>query len=246
MTFIRKAAEELSELVNDLLDLAKVEAGKVVIRPQEFDAGGAASAPARHAAPAAGPQHRRVAGVRRAGRPAAAAHRREQGLADPAQLHLQRPEVHRAGRGARLGGGRARTTRRLLRGRHGHRHRAGGPGAHLPGVHPGRQSPAEAGQGDGPGPAAVAQAGRAARRRRHAEERAGRRLDLLPDHPLRLPGAGRGVVRAGGQPQVDPTRLPVLVVEDNRETLFIYEKYLKGTGFQVDPGAHASGRRGGC
>jgi signal transduction histidine kinase/CheY-like chemotaxis protein len=36
-------------------------------------------------------------------------------------------------------------------------------------------------------------------------------------------------------PRVDPTRLPVLVVEDNRETLFIYEKYLKGTGFQVIP-----------
>jgi signal transduction histidine kinase/ActR/RegA family two-component response regulator len=35
--YIRKAAEQLSELVNDLLDLAKVEAGKTVIRPAEFD-----------------------------------------------------------------------------------------------------------------------------------------------------------------------------------------------------------------
>ncbi len=35
--------------------------------------------------------------------------------------------------------------------------------------------------------------------------------------------------------QRDPSRLPVLVVEDNRETLFIYEKYLKGTGFQIIP-----------
>jgi CheY-like chemotaxis protein len=35
--------------------------------------------------------------------------------------------------------------------------------------------------------------------------------------------------------RVDPARRPVLVVEDNRETLFIYEKYLKSSGFQVIP-----------
>lgn len=37
--FIRGSARELSGMVNDVLDLAKVEAGKVVIRPRRFEVG---------------------------------------------------------------------------------------------------------------------------------------------------------------------------------------------------------------
>lgn len=37
VSFIRKAAEGLSELVNDLLDLAKVEAGKTAVHPTQFN-----------------------------------------------------------------------------------------------------------------------------------------------------------------------------------------------------------------
>jgi len=37
VSYIRQAAEQLSELVNDLLDLAKVEAGKTVVRSSRFE-----------------------------------------------------------------------------------------------------------------------------------------------------------------------------------------------------------------
>jgi len=35
--------------------------------------------------------------------------------------------------------------------------------------------------------------------------------------------------------EIDPSKLPVLIVEDNREALFVYEKFLKGSVFQVIP-----------
>jgi signal transduction histidine kinase/CheY-like chemotaxis protein len=36
--YIRRSAEQLIDMVNDLLDIAKVEAGKITVRPVEFDA----------------------------------------------------------------------------------------------------------------------------------------------------------------------------------------------------------------
>jgi CheY-like chemotaxis protein/anti-sigma regulatory factor (Ser/Thr protein kinase) len=43
--------------------------------------------------------------------------------------------------------------------------------------------------------------------------------------------------------ELDASKLPVLVVEDNREALFIYEKYLKGSKFQVVPASNISEAR---
>ncbi|MFZ5788625.1 MAG: response regulator [Acidobacteriota bacterium] len=55
---------------------------------------------------------------------------------------------------------------------------------------------------------------------------------------LMIPREWRPAVEGESAEQIvaskpDDTRYPVLVVEDNRETLFLYEKYLRGTGFEV-------------
>lgn len=56
---------------------------------------------------------------------------------------------------------------------------------------------------------------------------------------LDIPAVYQGPGEAVTVPEVsriqDPTRYPVVVLEDNPETVFIYEKYLKGTPFQVIP-----------
>jgi signal transduction histidine kinase/DNA-binding response OmpR family regulator len=53
--------------------------------------------------------------------------------------------------------------------------------------------------------------------------------------PVRYKGATEAVYVPDVKRELDASKLPVLVVEDNREALFIYEKYLKGTEFQVIP-----------
>ena len=53
--------------------------------------------------------------------------------------------------------------------------------------------------------------------------------------PVRYTGEAEAVYVPDVKRELDASKLPVLVVEDNREALFIYEKYLKGTQFQVVP-----------
>jgi len=53
--------------------------------------------------------------------------------------------------------------------------------------------------------------------------------------PIQYSGATEAVYVPDIKRELDASKLPVLVVEDNREALFIYEKYLKGTEFQVIP-----------
>ncbi len=53
--------------------------------------------------------------------------------------------------------------------------------------------------------------------------------------PRRHPEASEMAAMAERSQNLDPQRSPILVVEDDRQTLFLYEKYLQGSGFQVIP-----------
>jgi signal transduction histidine kinase/CheY-like chemotaxis protein len=53
--------------------------------------------------------------------------------------------------------------------------------------------------------------------------------------PMRYEGLTEPVMVPEVKRELDAAKLPVLVVEDNREALFLYDKYLRGTEFQVIP-----------
>jgi signal transduction histidine kinase/DNA-binding response OmpR family regulator len=53
--------------------------------------------------------------------------------------------------------------------------------------------------------------------------------------PIRYAGATDIVYVPDVSRELDAAKRPVLVVEDNREALFVYDKYLKGTQFQAVP-----------
>jgi signal transduction histidine kinase/DNA-binding response OmpR family regulator len=53
--------------------------------------------------------------------------------------------------------------------------------------------------------------------------------------PINFSGQTEAIYVPDARRELDSHKLPVLVVEDNKEALFVYEKYLKGTRFQVVP-----------
>ena len=124
--FIRTSARELTEMVNDLLDLAKVEAGRITISPEWFEMVDLFAALRGMFKPIVATTSVSLVFDEPRGRDQAV-HRRQEGLADPAQFHFQRAQVHAGGRSARLRARARRTTGGIRGDRHRHRHRRRAP-----------------------------------------------------------------------------------------------------------------------
>jgi signal transduction histidine kinase/CheY-like chemotaxis protein len=231
---IRKAAEDLTELVNDLLDLAKVEAGKVAVRPVEFDVGALFGA------------------LRGMLRPLLA-HNASVALVfeEPAGLPLLNTDEGKVSQILRnfisnalkfTEHGEVRVSARLE-----------DDNVNFSVTDTGIGIPSEDHerifeeftQLDGPRQRGAKGTGLGLPLVKKLVGLLGGRVELksTPGNGSTfsaiLPCVFRGPVEVTFVPDVtthiDPERQPVLIVEDNRETLFIYEKYLKGTGFQVMP-----------
>lgn len=67
------------------------------------------------------------------------------------------------------------------------------------------------------------------------ESQPGRGSTFTLTIPLRHPEVSEVAAMVDRSRQIEPGRQPVLVVEDDRQTLLLYEKYLRGSGFQVIP-----------
>jgi signal transduction histidine kinase/CheY-like chemotaxis protein len=235
VTFIQKAASDLSEIVNDLLDLAKVEAGKVTVRPGEFEIADLFGALRGMLRPLLA--HNSSVGLyfdEPAGVPTV--------CTDQSKLsQVLRNLISNALKYTEQGEVRVRAwleTQEML-----------AVAVSDTGVGIGLADQdrifEEFTQVEGMHQAGKRGTGLGLPLSRRLAELLGGTLTVMSEvgagstFILRVPVVYSGPTEVSVASEIstdlDPTRFPVLVVEDNRETLLIYERYLKGTCYQLIP-----------
>ena len=233
ITFIRRSAESLSELVNDLLDLSKVEAGKVSFRPNSFTAASL------------------FAALRGMLRPLAASSAVELLFEEPPDITLDTDE----GKVAQvlrnfLSNALKFTERGEIRVR-----AEQGPndtvvfsvsdtGIGIPAEYQEKVFE-EFAQIDTPLQRKVKGTGLGLSLSKRLAEILGGQISMrsVPGLgstfaltiPLLHPEVKELAELAQRSAELDPAKAPVLVLEDDRQTLFLYERYLRGSGFQIIP-----------
>jgi signal transduction histidine kinase/CheY-like chemotaxis protein len=233
--FIETAAKDLSELVNDLLDLAKVEAGKVTIRPMDFSISDLFGA------------------LRGMLRPLLAHNSSVSLIFDESedfpQLHTDESKVSQIVRNL-ISNALKFTEKGEVRawawmesnGQVAISVRDTGIG-----IAPCDQESifGEFAQVEGPHQTGKKGTGLGLPLSRKLAELLGGTLKVESElgkgstFTLRIPTVYRGATEVSvfqeSREDLDPTRRPILVVEDNSETLFIYSRYFDGTEFQLVP-----------
>jgi len=233
--FVQKAANDLSDLVNDLLDIAKVEAGKIVIRPAEFQVADLFGA------------------LRGMLRPLLAHNSSVSLIFDEPEgvppLNTDESKVSQVLRNLLSNAlkytehGEVRVTARIEE----HDQISFSVTDTGVGIAEADQDRIfeEFTQVEGPHQSGKRGTGLGLPLSRKLAELLGGELSVQSEpgigstFTLRIPLVYHGGTDVSIVPdltmELDPTRRPVLVVEDNRETLFVYEKLFRGTGFQPVP-----------
>ncbi|WZP00418.1 ATP-binding protein [Isosphaeraceae bacterium EP7] len=233
---IRGASEELTELVNDLLDLAKVEAGKVVVRALEFDAGTLFAA------------LRGMLKPLQASNPAVALVFDEPD--GPLMMETDESKLAQILRNFISNAlkfteqGEVRVSAHVQPCGDLVEFRVADTGIGIA-AHDCERVFEDFTQVEGPRQRHVKGTGLGLPLVRQLAGLLGGRVDLKSElgvgstFSATLPRVYRGPAEvcsvAGPVPEIDPSRRPVLLVEDNPEMIFIYERYLDGTPYQAVP-----------
>ena len=181
VSYIESSARELQELVNDLLDLAKVEAGKIRIRPKRFEVHELFSALCGHAEAASGRQHFGGSGIRECERGIPPLHT-DDGKVSQILRNLVSNAIKFTPNGTvktSLAAMQENGQVLFCRVRYGNRDCAGAPRNDLQGIQPGRESTAGQVPRNRTGIASVPRSRRAAGGSHVADQRSWRRFHVL-------------------------------------------------------------------